>query len=186
MFDHFDFLASIYDRFIGIQEHQKLIELLELPISGKLLDAGGGTGRVSHQIHSLVEKVLICDPSFKMLKQAKNKGGLFPIKSHVEKLPFPDESFERIIVIDSFHHFCDQNESVKDLIRVLKPGGRLVIEEPDINHFAVKMVAIAEKLFFMRSTFYSPKQIQDIFFSNGISANIEHDGKFTAWIIVDK
>jgi len=186
MIDHFDWLASIYDRIFEVQDATRLRELLKLPITGWMLDAGGGTGRVSSQFSPLVGKLIICDPSQKMLQQARKKGNLSTVQSRVERLPFSDESFERILVVDSFHHFRNQQQAIHNLLRALKPGGRIVIEEPDIDHVAVKIVAIIEKLLLMRSRFYSPKQIADLFLVNGRKAFIEHDGKFTAWIVVDK
>jgi ubiquinone/menaquinone biosynthesis C-methylase UbiE len=186
MIDHFDLLASIYDRFIGIQDHARLKELLKLPADGWVLDAAGGTGRVSQQFNTMVGKLVVCDLSQKMLNQAQEKGNLMPVRSHIERLPFPDETFERILVVDSVHHFCNQQEAISDMIRVLKPGGRLVVEEPDIRHYAVKFVAMAEKLLFMRSHFYTPEQIKTMFTSFNVNISMEHDGRFTAWIIVDK
>jgi ubiquinone/menaquinone biosynthesis C-methylase UbiE len=186
MIDHFDLIASIYDRFIGIQDHARLKELLKLPTEGWVLDAAGGTGRVSQQFASMVGKLVVCDLSQKMLNKAQEKGNLLPVRSHIERLPFPDETFERIVVVDSIHHFCNQQEAISDLIRVLKPGGRLVIEEPDIRHYAVKFVAIAEKLLFMRSHFFTPEQIKNIFASFNVNFSVDHDGRYTAWIIVDK
>lgn len=186
MIDHFDVIASIYDRFIGIQDHEYLKTLLKLPTNGWVLDAAGGTGRVSQQFKSMVGKLVICDLSQKMLKKAQEKGDLLPVRSHIELLPFPDAVFDRILVVDSIHHFFNQQAAISDMLRVLKPGGRMVIEEPDIHHFAVKLVAVAEKLLFMRSHFYTPEQIKNMFSSFNVNISIEHDGKFTAWIIVDK
>jgi len=156
MISHFDFLASIYDRFIGLKDATRLQKVLGLPTPGILLDAGGGTARVSAQLMHLVNHLVICDLSQKMLRQAKNKGGLSPIQSHVEQLPFSDESFQRIMVVDSFHHFSDHRRSVVELLRVLEPGGKLVIEVPDIARLPVKLVALAEKLFLMQSHFFRP------------------------------
>ena len=80
-----------------------------------------------------------------MLKKALKKQ-VNPVRSHVERLPFHADSFDRVLVVDALHHFCDQREAIKDLLRVLKPSGRLVIEEPDFNHKGVKLLALAEKM----------------------------------------
>jgi len=186
MLDHFDIVASIYDRVIGIQDQTRLKQLLKLPIDGWLLDAAGGTGRGSFQLAPLVGKLVVCDLSHKMLREAKRKPGLVPIRSTIERLPFADESFDRMLLVDSFHHLRDQKTAIGEMLRVLKPGGRLIIEEPDIHHFGVKLVAIAEKIFFMRSHFFSAEQIKAMFSSHKISISIENDDRYTSWIIVDK
>jgi ubiquinone/menaquinone biosynthesis C-methylase UbiE len=186
MIDHFDLIASIYDRFIGIQDHAHLKELLKLPTDGWVLDAAGGTGRVSHQFSSMAGNLVVCDLSQKMLRRAQDKGNLLPVRSHIERLPFANETFDRILVVDSIHHFCNQRKAISDMLRVLKPGGRMVIEEPDIDHFAVKLVALAEKLLLMRSHFYTIGQIKNMILNHNVNVSIEHDGRFTAWIIVDK
>jgi len=101
--------------------------------------------------------------SLKMLIESHSKGGFLPTCSHSEFLPFPAEQFERIIVIDVLHHVCDQQQTINELWRVLKPGGRIIIEEPDIHHWAVKLVALAEKLALMRSHFLDTDAILELF-----------------------
>ena len=186
MLDHFDLIASIYDRFIGIQEHDYLKELLKLPTDGCVLDAAGGTGRVSQQFSSMVGNLIVCDLSQKMLRKAQDKGNLLPVRSHIERLPFANETFDRILIVDSIHHLCDPRKAIGDMLRVLKPGGRMVIEEPDIRHFAVKLVALAEKLLLMRSHFLTIEQIKNMVLDHNVTVSIEHDERFAAWIIVDK
>ena len=73
-----------------------------------------------------------------------------------------------------------------DLVRVLKSGGRMVIEEPDINHFGVKLVALAEKLLLMGSHFHTPVEIREMVAAHGLPARIETDGNFAAWVVADK
>ena len=170
---HFDILSSIYDRAIGQPDGERLRQLLNLPATGYLLDAGGGTGRVASFMCESIDHVVICDLSRPMLQQSRIKSGLLAVQSHTEKLPFPDESFERVLVVDALHHFCDQREALRELLRVLKRGGRLVIEEPDINRFAVKLVALAEKLALMGSHFYAPVKIRQIIESIGYAARVE-------------
>jgi ubiquinone/menaquinone biosynthesis C-methylase UbiE len=186
MIDHFGFLAPFYDRVIPPSDLSRLRERLRLPTTGRLLDAGGGTGRVSSQLRQLVDEVIISDVSLSMLKQAQLKGKLQTAQAHAERLPFPDASFDRVVVVDALHHFCHQREAVGDLLRVLKPGGRLLIEEPDIHRLLVKFVALGEKVALMRSHFYSAEQIRDMITTQGYSAAIERDGQFTAWVSVDK
>jgi len=185
MLDHFDLIASIYDRLIGSPNTQRLRHLLRLPTDGWLLDGGGGTGRVSSHLNGLAAHIAVSDLSHRMLKKAREKK-VRPVRAHVEHLPFADEFFDRILVVDALHHFCDQREAIKDLLRVLKPGGRLVIEEPDLNHKGVKLLALAEKMLLMRSHFYTPQKIREIIASCGYSAKIENDGRYTAWVVVEK
>ena len=186
MFDHFGLLAPFYERVIPPPDMTRWQELLQLPVAGSLLDAGGGTGRVSAQLRPFVDHLVISDESAKMLAETQAKSLCCPVVGAVETLPFPDASFDRIMVVDALHHFANQGEALADLARVLKPGGRLVIEEPDLNRFSVKMVAVAEKLFLMRSHFYYPNQIKEMLTALGLTTRIEGDGRFAAWIIADK
>ena len=185
IFDHFSFLAPFYDRVIKPRDPEHLVRLLGLPVDGHLLDAGGGTGRVSQALQEYAGSVVIVDLSLEMLIQAQAKNGFRIACSHTESLPFPAESFESVVMVDALHHVCDHLETANELWRVLKPGGRIVIEEPDISTLTIKLVAIAEKLALMRSHFISPERIKSLFpYSNAI-VNIEKEG-YNAWVVVEK
>ena len=186
MFNHFDIIAPFYDRVIHKLDLKRLTDLLKLPTRGRMLDAGGGTGRVSSRLRSMIDEIVVCDLSLSMLRQAKNKGRLLTVQTHVEKLPFPDENFERILVVDALHHFCNQRESIQELLRVLKTGGCLVIEEPNIDNFIIKLVALAEKLALMRSCFNSSDELVDMIKDQGFNARVESDGRFFFWVVVKK
>lgn len=185
LFDHFGLLAPFYETFIKAKEPRDLIQHLDLPTAGRLLDAGGGTGRVAQYLRQHASQVVIADLSCRMLAQAKQKDGLIPVCSHTEKLPFPDASFERIIMVDVLHHVCDQKETAQDLWRILKPGGKLIIEEPDVRKFVVKLIAWGEKIALMRSHFLAPLAIAALF--NGVEAQVTVKQKdYIAWVIVEK
>jgi demethylmenaquinone methyltransferase/2-methoxy-6-polyprenyl-1,4-benzoquinol methylase len=73
---------------------------------------------------------------------------------------------------------------VGELFRVLAPGGLLVIEEPDLRRFAVKLIAVAEKLALMRSHFLAPDAIAALFPQTAV-VRIMTDGN-NAWVIAEK
>jgi len=185
IFDHFDFLAPLYETFIPPKDPQELWKMMDLPVSGALLDAGGGTGRVAQFMRGKANPVIIADLSCKMLTEARQKDGLRPVCSHTEKLPFPDAAFARIIMVDALHHVCDQRGTIEELWRTLQPGGRIVIEEPDLRLFGVKLLALAEKLALMRSHFLSPPRIAALFQHADARVRIE-TSSFNAWVIVEK
>lgn len=185
MLDHFDLLAPLYDRVIGPPDPARLQTLLDLPTPGRLLDAGGGTGRVTAQLCGLAGEVVLLDQSLPMLRQAQAKG-LATLRCDVARLPFPDASFDRVVVVDALHHFVNARAALADLLRVLRPGGRLVIEEPDIQHRVVKVVALAERLALMGSHFYTPEEIRAMLDAHGVRVHVEIDGRFAAWVVAEK
>jgi ubiquinone/menaquinone biosynthesis C-methylase UbiE len=184
-FDYFDILAPLYERVFPPGDSQDLCARLGLPTGGALLDAGGGTGRVAQNLRGMAGRVVVADLSLRMLAEANKKEGLNPVCAHTERLPFPDEFFARIIMVDAFHHVCDQQQTAAELWRVLQPGGRLVIEEPDVRSFTVKLLAIGEKLALMRSRFLAPPRIGEMFSHPGARIRMETESA-TAWIIVEK
>lgn len=183
--DHFDVLAPVYDHFIAPSDASSLISYLNLPIEGIILDAGGGTGRISQYLVGLASKLVIVDLSFKMLRQAAAKERLAPVCSPCESLPFPPESFERVIMVDALHHVKNQGVTTRELWRVVKPGGIIVIQEPDIRLLEIKLVALGEKIALMRSHFISPINIQKLFTYPNATVNIKLEG-YNACVIVEK
>ncbi len=183
MFDHFGLLAPFYDRAIPFSRLERMLRIAALPADELLLDVGGGTGRVAAAVRPHLREVLVADASFGMLRQARLKG-LTGIITPAERLPFADATFARIIMVDTLHHVTHQSEAVSELWRVLAPGGRLVIEEPDVRDWRVKAVALAEKLALMRSRFLSPPRIAALFPTEA-RITIETE-RWNAWLIVEK
>jgi ubiquinone/menaquinone biosynthesis C-methylase UbiE len=162
-----------------------MIETAILPTQGAVLDVGGGTGRIAAALVDLAPMVVVADLSLEMLRQARNKGELETVCSYSEKLPFADGVFDRVIMVDALHHVHDQRLTASELWRVVKYGGRIVIEEPDIRKFSVKLVALAEKLAIMRSHFLPPPTIEGLFPFPNARIKTDCDG-FNAWVVIDK
>jgi ubiquinone/menaquinone biosynthesis C-methylase UbiE len=164
-FDHFNLVARFYDRVFRFLGPERLMSLLQARPAERILDLGGGTGRVS-QTFGGDYTVVICDPSWGMLREARQKQ-MIACCGLAEHLPFANDAFDRMVMVDTFHHLRDQHVAAKETLRVLRPGGRLVIEEPDIRRWAVKLTALGERLLLMRSRFYSIADLARVFEAAG-------------------
>jgi demethylmenaquinone methyltransferase/2-methoxy-6-polyprenyl-1,4-benzoquinol methylase len=183
--DHFSLLAPFYDRIFAGLDPARLRELLALP-AGRLLDVGGGTGRVAALLAGDVGQVVIADPSPGMLGGARAKSGLLPMRAQAERLPYRDGSFDRILIVDALHHFHSQRQAAPELLRVLAPGGRLVIEEMNYERLPVKFVALGEKLLLMGSRFYRAGDLGRLFEGAGRRVTVHADHAVNVWVVVEK
>jgi demethylmenaquinone methyltransferase/2-methoxy-6-polyprenyl-1,4-benzoquinol methylase len=184
-FDHFDFLAPFYEKVIPAAATESMLRELDPSPECRLLDAGGGTGRVSAFLQEHVGSVVLSDISMGMLKEAGAKDNLQPTCALTESMPFAADFFDCVLLVDALHHVNDQAQTARELWRIVKPGGRIVIQEPDIRRFAVKLIAIAEKLALMRSHFLAPQKIADLFPFDGADIDV-HVEEFNAWVVVKK
>ncbi len=181
--DDFGWIAPLYARSGEYGSSDFLRDLAGLPVAGRLLDAGGGTGRVAEALHGQAGRIVVADLSRHMLHYAARRPVLAAVAAQTERLPFPDETFECVIMVDALHHVVDQAATAGELFRVLKAGGRLVIEEPDIRTWGVKLIALGERLLFMRSHFLDAEQIAGLF---SPSKNFLREQDGSVWVVVEK
>jgi demethylmenaquinone methyltransferase/2-methoxy-6-polyprenyl-1,4-benzoquinol methylase len=181
--DLFHWVAPYYDRIFHFSDATQLLDLLELEPQHCLLDVGGGTGRVTSVLAEHVGQACIIDVSPGMLFEARDKG-LCAYQGVAEQLPFPDGAFDRILIVDAFHHFQDWPRAAAELLRVLRPGGRMVVEELDIRNKVVKLVALGERLLLMRSRFYAPADLAQLFQTVGgrVALHDNRDGVY--WAVI--
>lgn len=185
LLDHFNWIAPFYDRLMRSNHQEHWLRLLDVQPGSLLLDAGGGTGRASALLGCVSCTVVVVDVSAGMLRQAAAKPALHAVQAEAEALPFQDASFDRILMVDALHHVADQERTIAQLWRALKPGGRLLVEEPEIRRVQTKLIALAEKLMWMRSHFLSAQQIEEMLLACGASVRVEMVG-INALILAEK
>ncbi len=112
-----------------------VVELLDLTGMEKVLDVATGTGNLAMALSPHVKEVIGIDITPGMLElavQAARERGLDNIDNllgDVEHLPLRDSGFDVVTCRFSFHHFPGPVMALCEMARVLRPGGRLVIED---------------------------------------------------------
>lgn len=116
---------------------------------GQYLDIGCGTGNYTIELHKKGVHITGIDSSNEMLKIAsdKCKEVVWQLGS-AEQIPAEDESFDGCLATLTIHHWSDLDAGFKEVNRVLKPGGRMVIftSTPNqmkgywLNHYFPKML----------------------------------------------
>lgn len=103
------------------------VKLKDGKYSDKILDLGCGNGFVSQLYPSF--DVIGVDISDGMLANNPHKW----VKGSAENIPFPNDHFDWVICRSLLHHLDDPRIGIKEIYRVLKPGGRLSIWDPNHN-----------------------------------------------------
>jgi demethylmenaquinone methyltransferase/2-methoxy-6-polyprenyl-1,4-benzoquinol methylase len=113
------------------------IELANVQRGQRVLDLAGGTGDLAAKFSKLVGetgKVVLADINPAMLQQGRNRllnEGILVDYAQVnaEKLPFADNSFDVISIAFGLRNVTDKSAALASMLRVLKPGGRVIILE---------------------------------------------------------
>ncbi len=117
------------------RSNRELPSTAGLSDSHVVLDIGCGPGAAVRAAAPLVSRAVGTDRSAAMVEIAKRRSrGVTNVEFAVggaEQLPYPDETFDRVWTIHSFHHWEDKTRGMAEALRVLRPGGRLLIVESE-------------------------------------------------------
>ncbi len=103
----------------------------------RVLDVAGGTGDLAEAFAKQAGKegeVWLTDINTAMLTEGRdrllNKGTLLPVAvCDAEKLPFPDNYFDRVMVSFGLRNMTHKETALSEMHRVLKPGGKMMVLE---------------------------------------------------------
>ena len=111
--------------------------LAKIPKLRSILEIGAGFGRLTPFYAYRAQKVVLADPSAKLLKEARNKGeNLEFIQSCLENLPekLKRKRFDLIILVRVAHHLEDMDKTLAIINKLLSPKGYFVLEFPNKLH----------------------------------------------------
>jgi len=136
MFDasapHYDAITSMMSFGSGRWYRSDALKRQNCGPGDHVLDVGAGTGAVSLIAQELVGNqglVVALDPSRGMLAEAVGAGVARAILGFGEHLPFPDNTFDLVTMGYALRHVADLRLAFEEYLRVLKPGGRVLLLE---------------------------------------------------------
>ncbi|MBI4550518.1 MAG: methyltransferase domain-containing protein [Candidatus Omnitrophica bacterium] len=152
----YDFLSAAYDR-----RWQRYLSAtlgffaawLNLNGSETVLDVACGTGALEHLLLSghPGQKIQGADLSEGMLEQARRRLSNFPNlrfeKADAAALPHGEGAFDVVVCANAFHLFADPASALREMRRVLKPGGRLVLMDWCRDYFFCRFYDFLIKFF---------------------------------------
>ena len=112
----------------------KFILALALPLPGHVLEIGTGKGRFLAAMAKHAERITTLDVDAAQQRAAKlhirqtQAGSRIRFTAHdAEHLPWADASFDTVASVNTFHHLERPMRVFQEMLRVLKPGGKLVL-----------------------------------------------------------
>ena len=142
----FDSVANNYDVMNDVMSFgmhriwkRYFINLVNVKPHNKILDLAAGTGDISALLAAKLNgkgSITLCDPNASMLERGRarlvDKGllnNIHFVQSLAEHLPFPEDYFDCITLAFGLRNFTDKSQALTSLLKVIKPGGQLLILE---------------------------------------------------------
>lgn len=158
--DKFTAYMSDYD----VSRRLVLIEeLLPQPASYReTLEVGCGTGAISQRLLRLTERLVVSDLSASLAEKVGTQLGCEWSEEDACRLGFSDGRFELVVSSECIEHTPDPLQAVTEMVRVMAPGGRLVLTTPNRLWFPVVWGAarLGVRRFHGNEVWVTPKTVE--------------------------
>ena len=116
------------------QSNIAAVDLLELGPGDRFLDIGCGLGAALEYGQKAGAETAGIDPSPTMVERARKRVPTAEVElGSAEEIPFPDDRFTAVMAVATFHHWADRDRGLAEVLRILAPGGRLLVMEQHLK-----------------------------------------------------
>jgi SAM-dependent methyltransferase len=146
---------------VFLKQYDRLIELLDRAKPGLLLEIGCGKGHLLRHIRAVsrVSRDLVGMDISRAVYSLPGLG-FVGVQADGEALPFRSGCAACVVFTGSLHHMIDYVTAVRESIRLLEPGGSLVVLEPAISAFTQLAHRLLDPIVFRRVVYESPIDIE--------------------------
>lgn len=129
---------SQWDGDLRESRYKKVAKLIEKEKAGKMLDVGCSSGIFSKMFIKKGWEVHGIDIAKNKVQMANSLGLKAKIADLTKKLPYPDGVFDLVFAGEVIEHLVDTDFFLKEMNRVLKNGGKLILTTPNLASFENK------------------------------------------------
>ncbi len=148
---------------------------------GIFADLGGGTGDLGTGVARVLgANVIIVDATPQMLRRVDGDPLVSVRLAPAEALPFTDSFFDALLCCDCFHHFRDQDAAAREIARVVRPGGGVVIMDME----GVKNLVHIERLLGEPGAFMTMEAMESFMNARGITGSATRQGTGSSYVFV--
>ncbi|MEJ8554596.1 class I SAM-dependent methyltransferase [Tepidibacter sp. Z1-5] len=120
-----------------------------------------------------VEVIILENEKYIASSAIVDNGNCNIIQGSVEYMPFKDNYFDKVIFLNYFNCFENEKNALKEIYRVLKHKGKVIIEDKNPKNLSVKLKSLQNKIKGYNGKFYRPTEIVEIFGQSGFCGTLK-------------
>ena len=112
---------------------RRILELLDDPAGKDNLDIGADNGVISYLLRQRGGRWASADLDERTVASIRQLVGDEVYRLDGATMPFPDRSFDQVVIVDYLEHIADDSAFGRELARIVKPGGTVIANVPHLQ-----------------------------------------------------